>query len=74
MLTDGVGHLHQPGAILGEFEQIHSRKELDAIGLRIAQGLEQARRDDNGNIMRLTIQHPRRLFRRQARRQPPQKP
>jgi hypothetical protein len=42
------------------------RKEFDAIGRRIAQRLEQLGRDQRRHVMRLAVQHPRRLFRREA--------
>ena len=49
-------------------------KILDAVWRRIAQRLEQSRRHQDRHIMRLAIQHPRRLLRRQAGRQLVQQP
>ena len=72
VLTDGVRHLGQPGTIFEQFQNIRRGKELDAIGRRITQRPQQARRDENRHIMRLAIEHPGDLFCRQPRRKLPE--
>ena len=47
-------------------------KEVDAVRRWVAQRLEQPRRHQNRHIMRLAIEHPGRLFRRQTRRKLPE--
>ena len=49
-------------------------KKLHAVRRRIAQRLEQARDNQNRHIMRLAVEHPSRLLRRQTRWQLPQHP
>ena len=53
------------------FHYFHRREILDAIGLGIAQRLEQPGHDQDRHIMRLAIQHPSRLLGRQPGRQLP---
>ena len=74
VLVDSVCHLDQPSAIFGKFQDVCRGKKLDAVGRRIAQRLEQTRADENRHIMRLAIQHPRRLLRRSVRRGPAGRP
>jgi hypothetical protein len=66
MLVNSAGHSHQPMTIFAGFQQFGRRKILDAIGRRIAERFQQFGRHQSGNIMRLAIQHPSRLLRRQA--------
>jgi len=72
VMIDGIGYFRQPVLILGEFQHIRCAKEFDAVGGRIAQRFQEAGGDQNGNVMRLTIQDPRRLFRREPRGQLPE--
>jgi len=71
MLTDGVGHFGEPGAVGGLFQHVRSGEKLDAIGRGIAQRLEQPRCDEDGNIVRLAIQNPGDLLRQEAGGHPP---
>ena len=66
MLADGVGDFNQPSAVFGQFQHVGSGKKLDAVLRRIAQRLEQPSVHECRNIMRLAVQHPARLLRRQA--------
>ena len=72
MLIQRIRDLRQPGPVLHLFQQFRRGKELDVVRRWIAQRLEQTRSHQNRHIMRLAIQHPRRLFRRQTRWQLPQ--
>src|ERR1039457_2763245 len=63
VLIDGVRHLSQPGAILEQFQNIRRAEELDAIGRRVAERLEQPGGDERGNIVRLAVEHPAGLLR-----------
>jgi hypothetical protein len=69
VLADSVGYLDQPRPVFGELDQIDGAEKLDAIGRRVPQRLQQARGNQDGNIMRLTIQHPGGLLGREAGRQ-----
>jgi len=55
-------------------QQFRRGKEFHVVWRRIAQRLEQACGHEDRHIMRLAIQHPRRLFRRQTGRQLTQQP
>ena len=68
MLIDGASDAHQPVAVFHEFQQISRREELDAIRRRIAEGFEQPGRDEDRDVMRLAVEHPSRLLRREAGR------
>jgi hypothetical protein len=70
VLIHGIGDLYQPRFVFSHFEQFSRSKELDAIRRRITQWLEQTRRHENRHIMRLAVEHPTGLFRRQTRRYP----
>lgn len=69
VLVYRIRHLGQPGPILAEFKKIRCTKEFDAVGRRIAQGLQQAGGDQHRNVVRLAIQHPSRLLDGQPGRQ-----
>ena len=69
VLADGIGDFDEPGTIFGRFQNIGSRKILGAVLCRIAERLEQPGVDERGNVVRLAVQHPARLFRREAKRQ-----
>ena len=66
VLIDGVRHLYQPRAVLKKFQYIRRAEKLAAVLGRIAQRLEQAGRHQRRNVVRLAVEHPPRLFRRQA--------
>ena len=66
VLGDGVGDFDEPGTVFGSFQNIGSRKILCAVLRGIAERLEQPRRNQGRNVVRLAIQHPARLFRREA--------
>ena len=66
MLADGRADAHQPVAVFDLFQQISRREILDAVGRRIAQRFQQPGRDQRRDVMRLAVDDPRRLLRRQA--------
>ena len=66
MLADGVGDFDQPSAVFGRFQNVRRRKILGAILRGVAERLEQPRRDERRNVVRLAVQHPARLLRREA--------
>jgi hypothetical protein len=66
VLIDGAGDAHQPVAVFHEFQQVRRCKKLDAVRRWIAEGFEQPGGDEHRNVMRLTVEHPRRLLRREA--------
>ena len=66
VLANGVGDFDQPSAVFGRFQNVRRAKILGGILRRIAERLEQPRRDQRGNVMRLAVQHPARLLRREA--------
>lgn len=61
----------QPVAVFTGFQYIRRGKIFDAVDRRIAQRLEQLGRDQHRHVMRLAIQHPGCLLRRQSHGQPP---
>ena len=69
MLVDGTGDAHQPVAVFGLFQQISGGEKFDAVGGGIAQRFQQSSGDERRDVMRLAIEHPRRLLRREASRQ-----
>lgn len=74
VLIDSAGNAHQPVTIFREFQKFVRGKKLDTVRRWIAERFEQPRSDERRHIMRLAIQHPRRLLRRQARRQLAEQP
>ena len=68
MLADSISGFDEPSAVFGDFQQVSRRKILGAILRRVAERLEQPRGNQRGNVMRLAVQHPARLLRRQAER------
>ena len=72
MLADGRAYANQPVAVFDLFQNIGGGEILDAVGRRIAQWFQQLGRDQRRDVMRLAVQHPRRLLRREAGRQLPQ--
>ena len=65
VLVQRIRNFSQPRPVFDLFLQFRRGKTLYAIRFRIAQWLEQARGHENRHIMRLAIEHPRRLLRRQ---------
>ena len=66
MLADGVGDFDEPGTVFGRFQNIGSRKKFRAVLRGIAERLEQPRRNERRNVVRVAVQHPARLLRREA--------
>ena len=66
MLAYGVGDFGEPGTIFGSFQNVGSRKILCAVLRGIAERLEQPRRNQGRNVVCLAVEHPARLFRREA--------
>ena len=66
MLANGVADLDQPRTIFRQFQHVCRGKIFGGILRRIAERLEQPRIDQRRNIVRLTVQHPARLLRREA--------
>jgi hypothetical protein len=66
MLIDRVGNFYQPGPIFNTHQHLRSRKELNSVGRRISEWFKQAGRNQDSNIMQLTIEQPRSLFDRQT--------
>lgn len=66
MLANGVADLDQPGAVLGNFQKVSRGKILGTIGRRVAQRLEQPGMNQRRYVVRLAVQHPACLLRRQA--------
>lgn len=66
VLANGVADLDQPSAVFCQFQNVRRGKILAAIGRRIAQRLEQPGVDQRGDVVRLAVQHPARLLRREA--------
>ena len=71
MLVDRIRHLDEPGAVLHLFDQLGRGKKLDGVGRGISERPEEPGGDQDWNVMQLTVQHPRRLLRREAGRQLP---
>ena len=74
MLIQRIRDFCQPCPVLDLFQNFRRGKVFNAVWRRIAERLEQTSGNKNRHIMRLAIQHPRRLLRRQAGRQLPQQP
>ena len=72
MLVNGIGYPGQPRPILEHFQNIRRAEILDAIRGRVAQMLEQTRRDEVRDVVRLAAQHPGDLLGRQPPGQLPQ--
>jgi len=68
VLVDGVGHFGQPGTVFEKFQNIRRAEKLSAVLRRVAQRLEQPGGNERRNIVRLTVEHPPRLLRREPRR------
>ncbi len=66
VLANGIGDFDQPRAVFRNFQNIRRGEIFGAVLRRIAERLEQPRRDQRGNVVRLAVQHPARLFCREA--------
>jgi len=73
MLVNGRGQPDQPCSIFSIFQHVRRGEKLDGIRRRVAQRLQQTVCNERRNVMRLAIQHPGRLLRRQAGRKLAQK-
>ncbi len=62
VLVNGSGHLGQPIPVLAGPQYVRRAEEFDAVGRRIPQRLEQTSRNQDWNVMGLTIHEPRRLL------------
>ena len=69
MLANGVGGFDEPSTVFGGFENVRRGEILGGVLGGIAERLEQPRRNQRGDVMRLAVQHPARLLRREAGRQ-----
>jgi len=67
-----IGRLCQPVPILAELDDLHRREKLDSIRRWISQRFQQPGRNQNWNIMRLTIQDPGNLLNCEPSRQLPE--
>lgn len=72
MLANGIRNLNQPGTVFCHFENVHRGEIFRRILGGIAKWLEKPGIDERRDVMRLAVQHPARLFRRQAGGQLPQ--
>jgi hypothetical protein len=66
VLANDVCDFDEPSAVFGQFQNVCRCEILGAILRGIAERLEQPGRDQGGNVMRLAVQHPARLLRREA--------
>ena len=66
VLANGVGDFDEPSTVFRNFQNVRRRKILGAILRGSAERLEQPRPNQRGNVMRLAVQHPARLLRREA--------
>ena len=66
VLANGVADLDQPSAVFRQFQNVRRGEILRGVLGKIAERLEQPGIDQRGNVMRLAVQHPARLLRRQA--------
>lgn len=72
VLANGVADFDQPSAVFRQFQNIRRSEILGGILGKITERLEQPRIYQRGNIVRLAVQHPARLLRREAGGQLPQ--
>ena len=71
VLANGVADFDQPSAVFRNLQNIRRRKILGGVLGGIAERLEQPRRNQGGDVVRLAVQHPARLLRREASGQLP---
>lgn len=66
VLIYSVRDSDKPGTVLEGFQKVRSAEKLRPVLGRIAERLEQPGVDQRRNVVRLTVQNPARLLRRQA--------
>ena len=66
MLANGVTDFDQPPTVFCHFQHVRRGEILGGIWGKITERLEQPGVDQRGNIVRLAVQHPARLLRREA--------
>ena len=66
VLANGVADFDQPSAVFRNLQNVGSRKILGAVLRGVAERLEQPRRNQRGNVVRLAVEHPASLLRREA--------
>ena len=66
VLTNRVADFDQPTTVFRHFQHVRRGKILGGIWGKITERFEQSGIDQRGNIMRLAVQHPARLLRREA--------
>ncbi len=66
MLANGVADFDQPTPVFRHFQHVRRGEILRGIWGKIAERLEQPGIDQRGYIVRLAVQHPARLLRREA--------
>ena len=72
MRVDGICYPRQPRPILHCFQNIPGEEVFDAVRGWVAEMLEQSRRDEMWDVVRLAAKSPGDLLRREAGRQLPQ--
>ena len=73
MLANGVADFDQPTTVFRHFQNVRRGEILGGIWGGIAERLEQPGMNQRRDVMRLAVQHPASLLRRQADRQLAQK-
>ena len=66
MRVNGGCHPDQPGAVFGNFQKVRRGKILGTVRRRVAQRLEHPGMNQRRDVVRLAVQHPASLLRRQA--------
>ena len=66
VLANGVADFDQPSAVFGQFQHVRRGEILGGVLGGIAKRLEQPGRDERRNVVRLAIEHPASLFRRET--------
>src|SRR5208337_5273552 len=66
MLADGGGCFDEPSTVFDRFENVRRGEILGGVLGGIAKRLEQPSSNQCGDVMRLAVQHPARLLRREA--------
>lgn len=66
VLANGIADFDQPSAVFRQFQHIRRGEILGGVLGKITERLEQSRRNQRRNIVRLAVQHPARLLRREA--------
>lgn len=66
VLANGVCGFDQPTAVFGQFQHVRRGEILGGVLGRITERLEQPGIDQRGNVMRLAVEQPTGLLRREA--------